>query len=685
MFISTLKIKGYRNFKDTTIEFNDGINMIIGPNNGGKTNLLRSLRLIFDSHCRYRKLMIDDFHRPVSLEELKSHSPRVEITATLSPSLDPGREQDDDLRLVRMWLTKLDDNYEAKLSYIFELPSQYEEEYIGTVKRFNNENEIWQIIELDFIRRYKYYIIGGEISNKEKADSESLNRFDVQSLEALRNIENDLINSRSTLLKEVIEFYIDYEIKNNTNLTKEERDVEQKKIQDEFKKNSRLIIDHLIKRLQTGKNQIMNYAKNTGASFNNATPDFNGDMSEQDLYSALKIIVKYETGIELPISHNGLGYNNLIYISLLLAKIQADADNKRMGDNSIIFPILIIEEPEAHLHPSMQYKFLSFLKDNQTSKVRQIFVSTHSTQIASAVNLKELICLQRSKNEEISIAYPFRTFPLTEDGQASLRYVQRFLDATRSDMLFADKVIFVEGIAEELLLDTLAKYCNYSLSDHHVCIVNVGGRYFEHFLKLFNTNKSEFALKKRVLCLTDIDPSRKLKGDKTYCSCYPFEMGIDKELYDFAQNPFVRSAKEFSDVENINISYSDEKEGKTFEFDLLFNNPKSKWLINESMKNSEKIKKLMDCKDFAEAKTKFGNSDWKTKVLDSIEKCEWSDDKKHAALIASYYLKSVNKGDNALFTSTLLSENLGNINDKEKFHEFKVPKYIEDGLTWLLK
>lgn len=176
-----------------------------------------------------------------------------------------------------------------------------------------------------------------------------------------------------------------------------------------------------------------------------------------------------------------------------------------------------------------------------------------------------------------------------------------------------------------------------------------------------------------------------MKGDKTYCSCYPFEMGIDKELYDFAQNPFVHSAREFSDVENINISYSDEKEGKTFEFDLLFNNPKSKWLINESMRNSEKIKKLMDCKDFAEAKTKFGNSDWETKVLDSIEKCEWSDDKKHAALIASYYLKSVNKGDNALFTSTLLSENLGNINDQEKFHEFKVPKYIEDGLTWLLK
>lgn len=129
MYISTLKIKGYRNFVNQTIEFNDGTNMIIGPNNGGKTNILRALRLIFEPHCRFRRMTINDFHRPIDLMELKAHSPQIIITATLKPSKNPSNESEDDLRLIRMWLTKLDDDYEACLSYVFALPASYEDEY----------------------------------------------------------------------------------------------------------------------------------------------------------------------------------------------------------------------------------------------------------------------------------------------------------------------------------------------------------------------------------------------------------------------------------------------------------------------------------------------------------------------------------------------------------------------------
>ena len=433
--------------------------MIIGPNNGGKTNILRSLRLIFEPHCRFRRMTINDFHRPVDLMELKAHSPKIIITATLKPSKNPFNESEDDLRLIRMWLTKLDDDYEACLSYVFELPASYEDEYQQAMETVADVDSAWNLIEELFLRRYKYFIIGGQPSRMERADSDLLNGFDVQSLEALRNVENDLFGSRSNLLKEVLDFYIDYDIKNDDSLSQEEKDAKQKEVREEFKQNSTTVIQQIIGRLKTGKQQMLNYAENTGASFNNAKPDFNGEISEQDLYSALSIIVKYETGVDLPISHNGLGYNNLIYISLLLAKIQADTDIRRMGENAVIYPILIIEEPEAHLHPSMQYKFLSFLKNHQTNKVRQIFVSTHSTQIASAVSLKEIICVQRDKKEKISVAYPYRTFPDTEEGQKSYKYVQRFLDATRCDMLFADKVIFVEGTAEQILLNVFAQYC----------------------------------------------------------------------------------------------------------------------------------------------------------------------------------------------------------------------------------
>ncbi|MBD5341634.1 MAG: AAA family ATPase [Bacteroides sp.] len=526
--------------------------------------------------------------------------------------------------------------------------------------------------------------MGGEPSRMERADSDDLNGFDVQSLEALRNVENDLFSAKSSLLKEVLDFYIDFDIKNNTELSDKEKEEKQKAVRDEFKQNSTTIIQHIIDRIEVGKEQILNYASNTGASFNNAKPDFNGNINEQDLYSALRIIVKYETGIDLPISYNGLGYNNLIYISLLLAKIQADTDIKRMGENAVIYPILIIEEPEAHLHPSMQYKFLSFLKNHQTNKVRQIFVSTHSPQIAAAVSLKEIICVERDKMEKIHIAYPFRTFPDTDEGRKSYKYVQRFLDATRCDMLFADKVIFVEGIAEQLLLNVLAKYDDKSLINNHVCIVNVGGRYFEHFLKMFDTVQSQYALNKKVLCLTDIDPMRRRTGTAYFSSCYPFEIA-NQEEYEYAYNPFVGEYSQFNEVPNILISSQKKGSGKTFEYDLILHNPKCKLLIVDGMANYDTLIELMECTNYEDASKIFNaNSKWRQRILESLSKSHLSDEDKITNLLASLYLQSIKKGEHALELSNILEDNLEQKHGVN-YHNFIVPSYIKNGLEWLLR
>ena len=79
-------------------------------------------------------------------------------------------------------------------------------------------------------------------------------------------------------------------------------------------------------------------------------------------------------------------------MSLLLAKMQVNADVNYLDSNAKVFTTLAIEEPEAHLHPAMQYKFLKFLNEHKREKkVRQIFVTTHSTHITSAVSLDEII------------------------------------------------------------------------------------------------------------------------------------------------------------------------------------------------------------------------------------------------------------------------------------------------------
>ena len=95
--------------------------------------------------------------------------------------------------------------------------------------------------------------------------------------------------------------------------------------------------------------------------------------------AVLKLIIRHETGVEIPAANNGLGYNNLIYMSLLLAKMQASADGNYMKRQAKLYSLLAIEEPEAHLHPAMQYQFLNFLNSNRSKhNVNQIIVTTHS-------------------------------------------------------------------------------------------------------------------------------------------------------------------------------------------------------------------------------------------------------------------------------------------------------------------
>ena len=114
---------------------------------------------------------------------------------------------------------------------------------------------------------------------------------------------------------------------------------------------------------------MLKYATATGATGNHLNPDFDGKILDTEMYSTLKLIVEDKSGIKLPATRNGLGYNNLIYMSLLLAKMQKNSSVEYLGANSKIYSILAIEEPEAHLHPNMQYKFLKFLNEHKNNDI----------------------------------------------------------------------------------------------------------------------------------------------------------------------------------------------------------------------------------------------------------------------------------------------------------------------------
>jgi predicted ATP-dependent endonuclease of OLD family len=223
MFISKIAIKNFRNFPDNEICFNEGVNVVIGHNNSGKSNLIRALSLVID-YQGSRRLDVDDFNKLTTLAELKLQPPKISISVTISKG---AYEEPDDLVTVANWLTKLDASYEALLTYEFFLP---EKEHLNYIKALSSIVDspaaidiAWKTIKHDFIRLYIFKLWGGEIANQNIAEGESLQKFDFQFLDAIRDVERDMLTGRNSLLRDVFDFFMDFEIKSNAAIPHDEK------------------------------------------------------------------------------------------------------------------------------------------------------------------------------------------------------------------------------------------------------------------------------------------------------------------------------------------------------------------------------------------------------------------------------------------------------------------------------
>ena len=679
MYIKRIQINNFRNFKEKTVYFIDGVNAILGHNNAGKSNLMDAMGLIMNNDAR-KRLCIDDFNKTLTLNEMKENPPEIKVSIFFHESKV---ENSVDLDIVATWLIKLDSPYIAQLTYKYFLPEKYKEKYLKMISEAETIEEAQYIIDTEFIRLYTYKIYGGNPDLMISADSEQLQKFSFQYLDAIRDVERDMATGRNRMLKTILDFFIDYKIKNNSDLSDEQKNEKLRNLRRTFSQSTDIVSKGLLERLTAGKSEILSYTQDIGADFNNAFPNFSSIITEDNLLEILRLVIEYPDGVKVPVIRNGLGYNNLIFVSLLLSKMQIDANGDYLGSNAKLFPILIIEEPEAHLHPSMQRKFIKFIRDNLLKqKVRQVFITTHSTHIASILELDEMICIYREYND-VSISYLDKVFLDDDKGRS---YVKRFLDATKSDMLFADKIIFVEGLAEQLLISTLAEYTSYSLEDNHVSIINVNGKYFEYFLKMFDSNK-ENTINKMVSCLTDIDPTRKEKEEEKFKKCYPFELYIDNTKYDYKVNETLTS---YANKIHPNIASftQDKAKGKTLEYDIAYYNPKNELILVDGISNKKELSTLMEMYRNKETIEDLLNILSKSKENDRIKKSilesEWDYDEKAKAIISARYLNSIGKGENALELMYTLRENLAKFGTDE-YVEFVVPKYIEEAVEWVCK
>lgn len=515
MYLKYLQIVNYKNLKSVRFNFSQGANTIIGENDCGKSNAVNALRILLDDSYYYNSKKLKDSDFSYDLSEWRGHwiiisAVFVDITTKdkqneVCAEIVPEQENEyflksyinsssEDIGVVTLFIRP----QKAIRKKLYEAESKADfDELIKLVKLSDYEFFYTSRSQSDFTDPEVYKSIVGdfELGNYCNPDDDDaavlgnkLNIADVQEhisvmfVDALRDVANEMRKPRNPIRRivEAVEAQID------------PTDIE--KIKEKISELN-LSISEVEQIGQIGEQINSKLMDMIGMVY---SPEIALESQLNDELNALSRYLSIKPSNQNDIELLGLGHLNMIYMALKLVEYKFNRTRELIN-------IMIIEEPEAHIHTHIQKTLFDNLK--LTKDYTQVIMTTHSAHLSEVSEISKINVVKTIGNVS-HVMHPILNLDQFGDEKLELKNlklsecIERYLDAKRSVLLFSKGVLLVEGDGEEILIPNMVKIgFGVTLDELGIGLINVGSTVFEYIACLFDNDR----IQRHCSIITDRD------------------------------------------------------------------------------------------------------------------------------------------------------------------------------------